>query len=117
MLMYVGGWPLRGYGMWACETLSGKFAGSVGMFHRLDWPEPEVAYALDQPYWGQGLATEAAGAARDWLFANSGLQRVASFIRPDNLASKRVVERLGAICEGRTELRGAEMEHWVHHRR
>jgi RimJ/RimL family protein N-acetyltransferase len=116
MLINVGGWPLRGYGMWACETLTGEFIGSVGIFHPLDWPEPEVAYSLDRPHWGKGLATEAAGAARDWLFAHFALQRVASFIRPDNLASKRVVERLGAVCEGQTELRGAPLEHWVHHR-
>jgi RimJ/RimL family protein N-acetyltransferase len=117
MATYLGGWPLRGYGMWACETKDGSlFAGSVGIFQPLDWPEPELAYALDQPFWGKGLATEAARAARDWLFASFALERIASFIRPENLASKRVVDRLGAVCEGTVELRGSKMEHWVNRR-
>jgi RimJ/RimL family protein N-acetyltransferase len=36
----------------------------------LDRPEPELAYSLDQPFWGQSFATEAATAARDWLFGH-----------------------------------------------
>jgi RimJ/RimL family protein N-acetyltransferase len=118
MATSLGAWPLRGYGMWACESLEeATFVGSVGIFHPLDWPEPEVAYALDRRFWGRGFATEAAGAARDWLFAQVPLSRVASFIRPQNQASKRVVERLGAVCEGLVELRGTTMEHWVHRRK
>ena len=117
MLMSLGSWALRGYGMWACEKLDDEvFVGSVGIFHPFDWPEPEIAYSFDQPYWGHGFATEAAKAARDWLFEHFPLQRAASLIRPDNLASKRVVERLGAVCERIFELRGCTYEHWVHYR-
>jgi RimJ/RimL family protein N-acetyltransferase len=116
MLTSLGSWALRGYGMWACEKLDGPtFIGSVGIFHPLDWPEPEIAYSLDQPFWRQGFATEAASAARDWLFAHFPLSRAASFIRPENHASKRVVERLGAVCERTFELRDASYEYWVHH--
>jgi RimJ/RimL family protein N-acetyltransferase len=117
MLLSVGSWALRGYGMWACEKIDGgAFIGSVGVFHPLDWPEPEIAYSLDRPYWGQGFATEAARAARDWLFRHFPLPRAASFIRPDNHPSKRVVERLGAVCERTFELRGSNYEYWVHQR-
>lgn len=117
MASSLGQWALRGYGMWACEKIDGgAFIGSVGVFQPLDWPEPEIAYSLDRPFWGQGFATEAAGAARDWLFEHFPLPRAASFIRPDNHASKRVAERLGAVCEGPYELRGAQYEYWVHRR-
>jgi RimJ/RimL family protein N-acetyltransferase len=117
MLTSLGSWGLRGYGMWAVEeTASGRFVGSVGIFEPLDWPEPEVAYSLDRPFWGRGFATEAAGAARDWLFAHFPYPRAASFIRPENRASIRVAERLGAVYEGTTELRGIRFQHWVHHR-
>jgi len=113
----LGHWLLRGSGMWACEKSErGRFIGSIGIFQPLDWPEPELAYALDQPFCGQGFATEAAAAARDWLFAHFPLARFASFIRLDNRASIRVAERLGAVCEGRIELRGSTMEHWVPYR-
>jgi RimJ/RimL family protein N-acetyltransferase len=117
MATSLGSWLLRGYGMWACEKIDdGAFIGSVGIFQPLDWPEPEIAYSLDQPYWGQGLATEAARAARDWLFEHFLMTRAASFIRPDNHASKRVAQKLGAVCERTFELRGASYEWWVHHR-
>jgi RimJ/RimL family protein N-acetyltransferase len=117
MATFLGQWALRGYGMWACTKIDGAiFVGSVGIFQPLDWPEPEIAYSLDQPFWRQGFATEAATAARDWFFEHFPLARVASFIRPDNHASKRVVERLGAVCERTLELRGSAYEYWVHYR-
>jgi len=117
MLTAAGSWALRGYGMWAVEEVAGgRFIGSVGIFEPLDWPEPEIAYSLDEPYWHRGFATEAAAAARDWLFAHVPLARAASFIRPENRASIRVAERLGAVLEGTTELRGVAFQHWVHHR-
>jgi RimJ/RimL family protein N-acetyltransferase len=117
MLTSLGSWALRGYGMWACEEIaSGRFIGSVGIFEPLDWPEPEIAYSLDEPFWHQGFATEAAGAACDWLFAHHPVNRAASFIRAENRASIRVAERLGAVLEGTTELRGVAFQHWVYHR-
>jgi RimJ/RimL family protein N-acetyltransferase len=94
----------------------GAFIGSVGIFQPLDWPEPEIIYSLDRPFWGQGFATEAAREARNWLFDHFPLPRAASFIRPDNFASKRVAERLGAVYERTSESRGSVYEHWVHYR-
>jgi RimJ/RimL family protein N-acetyltransferase len=117
MASSLGQWALCGYGMWTCERIADNaFLGSVGIFQPLDWPEPEIAYSFDQPFWGQGYATEAAGAARDWLFAHFPLSRAVSHIRPENAASKRVAERLGAVCERVFELRGSTYELWVHHR-
>jgi RimJ/RimL family protein N-acetyltransferase len=117
MATSIGAWALRGYGMWACEKIDdGAFVGSVGIFQPLEWPEPEIAYSLDRPFWRQGFATEAAKAARDWLFEHFPLRRAASFIRPDNHPSKRVAERLGAVCERTFELRGSVYEYWAHYR-
>src|SRR5207302_10056888 len=93
MLMSLGSWALRGYGMWACEKIDGEvFIGSVGIFCPLDWPEPEIAYSLDQPFWGQGFATEAVTIARSWLFEHFPLNPAARLTRPVNLPRKRVVE-------------------------
>src|SRR5262249_29994809 len=62
MLMSLGSWALRGYGMWACEKLDGDvFVGSVGVFCPLDWPESESAYSLGQSFWGQGFALKRRG--------------------------------------------------------
>jgi RimJ/RimL family protein N-acetyltransferase len=117
MATFLGQWVLRGYGVWACEKIDdGAFIGSVGIFHPLDWPEPEIIYSLDRPFWRQGFATEAAGAARSWLFEHFPLARAASFIRPDNFASKRVAGRLGAVYEGTSQSCASTFECWVHYR-
>jgi RimJ/RimL family protein N-acetyltransferase len=109
----MGQWPLLGYGMFAVET-EGRCAGWTGVLHPLEWPEPELAYTLDQPFWGRGLATEAARMARDWAFTQHGFSRLASFILPGNARSIRVAEKLGAVREGTVDLRGFQAEWWVH---
>jgi RimJ/RimL family protein N-acetyltransferase len=113
---FLGQWALRGYGMFAIEDLARHFVGRAGVLHPFDWPEPELAYSLDRPFWGAGLATEAATAIRDWAFATFGFARLASFIRPGNAASIRVVAKLGAVKAATVTLHGGPAEHWVHYR-
>ena len=117
MQLLLGQWALRGYGVFAlAERNSNRFVGFAGVLHPPDWPEPELAYSLDQAFWGQGYAVEAAAAARDWAFANCGMERLASFILPDNARSVRVAQTLGAVREGTVALRGFVAEWWVHRR-
>jgi RimJ/RimL family protein N-acetyltransferase len=111
----LGQWALHGYGLFALEhATDGEFVGFAGILHPADWPEAELAYSLARPCWGQGLAIEAARAARDWAFAQRGFSRLASFILPENFRSIRVAERLSAVREGMVELRGFRAEWWVH---
>jgi RimJ/RimL family protein N-acetyltransferase len=109
----VGQWGLRRYGLFAVEA-DGRFAGRIGVLHPLEWPEPELTYALDAPFRGRGLATEAVAAVRDWAFARFGLARMASFILPANARSAGVAVRVGAVKEGTIELRGFTADWWVH---
>ena len=109
----LGQWALRGYGLFAVESES-RWAGWAGVLHPLEWPEAELAYSLDEPYWGRGIATEAVRAARDWAFARFGFARLASFIMPDNVRSIRVAEKLGAVRDGTTTIRGFAVDWWVH---
>src|SRR5688572_26390004 len=57
--------------------------------------EVEVGYVLARSHWGQGLATEAACASRDYAFTKLGVDRVVSIIQPGNLVSQRVAEKNG----------------------
>jgi RimJ/RimL family protein N-acetyltransferase len=115
MTRMLGQWGLRGYGMFALEeAATGRFVGRSGILHSLDWPEPELAYGLDQPFWGQGLATESAIAIRDWVFSTFPLPLLASFVRPDNAGSIAVLRRMGAARTGTLTLLGADAERWEH---
>ena len=101
MAMQLGHWSLRGYGaFWLRETATGTPVGRVGVWHPLDWPEPELAWLVYAPFEGTGMAQEAARAVRDWAARDRGLGPLVSLIAPDNLPSQRLAARLGAVHEG-----------------
>jgi RimJ/RimL family protein N-acetyltransferase len=66
--------------------------------------EIEVGYLLGREYWGQGFATEAAAAVRDWAFANLELERLIALIYPQNERSIGVARRLGMEPNGEVEI-------------
>jgi len=66
----------------------------------------EIGYHLRRDHWGQGFATEAATACRDWAFANLKTDRLISLIRPENLPSRRVAERNGMVVWKEINWRG-----------
>jgi ribosomal-protein-alanine N-acetyltransferase len=66
--------------------------------------ELEIGYALGREFWGQGYATEAATAVRNHALRSMHRTRLIAFIRPGNLASARVAEKLGMRHERDVEL-------------
>jgi len=61
----------------------------------------ELGYSLARTYWGRGLATEAARAAMDAAFAAyADLNRMRAMADARNVASLRVMEKLGMVREG-----------------
>lgn len=82
-------------------------AGVIGDLGWKGTPGPdgrvEIGYGLAGPYRGKGYATEAVGAFVDWLAECPDIQQVDAEVRADNLASRRLLERLGftvALVEG-----------------
>jgi ribosomal-protein-alanine N-acetyltransferase len=59
-----------------------------------------LGYGIARPHWGQGLASEAAGAMVDYAFNVLGLAKVWARVDPRNVASVRVLEKLGMQHEG-----------------
>ena len=90
-------WARHGFGVWAAEERETRsLVGRVGIsFHR-SWPhDPEVGWLIDVPWQGQGLATEAGAACVDYAFGELGFERVVSICTAENVASRRVMEKLG----------------------
>jgi [ribosomal protein S5]-alanine N-acetyltransferase len=88
----------NGVGLWAMElTNTGEMIGDCGVLvQQVDGEQLyEIGYHLRRAFWGQGLASEAAIACRDWAFAHLKTDRLISLIRPENLPSRRVAERNG----------------------
>ncbi len=88
----------HGHGLWAMILRSSdELIGDCGLVVQdLDGQnEIEIGYHVRRDLWGQGLATEAAGACRDFGFARLPVERLISLIRPENLPSRRVAEKNG----------------------
>ena len=88
--------------------------GACGV--RLQDETPELGYWLGVPHWGNGYATEAARAARDWAFETVGVDRLISLVDLENARSLRVAERLGATQTETVTLKGKQTAVWVHPR-
>jgi RimJ/RimL family protein N-acetyltransferase len=69
-----------------------------------EFAQPELGWALAREHWGQGYATEAAVAVREWAYTDRGFERLVSLIQETNVRSQRVAERLGAAPGGTVEL-------------
>jgi RimJ/RimL family protein N-acetyltransferase len=76
-------------------VLDDEIVGDVGLKLLEDGPEVELLYRLLPSVWGRGLATEACDAALQFGFTELGLDRIVLVIDDDNVASKRLAQRLG----------------------
>lgn len=93
-------WDELGYGWFAVEIRStGELAGFTGLAIPDDIPDimpaVEIGWRLGRPYWGQGIATEAARAALRFAFLDRGMTQVVGIHQVENRASERVIEKLG----------------------
>src|SRR5215218_7588557 len=87
-------WAVDGFGLFT--TVRKKDATLIGRVGILIWnsetwepttraqasgsTEVEVGYTLGRDFWGQGYATEAAGAARDYALSDLGAERLIALI-------------------------------------
>ncbi|GGQ57938.1 GNAT family N-acetyltransferase [Streptomyces flaveolus] len=65
-----------------------------------DFRSASLGYCYDDAVWGQGYATEAARALLGWAFDTLDLNRVQAEADTRNVASARVLEKLGFVREG-----------------
>lgn len=87
---------------------TGEFVGQCGLLYQ--WvdgiPKWEVSYHFLRRFWGQGYATEAAIAFRDFGFENEMAETLISLIHPENFRSQAVARRNGMTPWKETIWRG-----------
>lgn len=101
-------------GFWLVERRAG--GGLLGLCALIRMPggdDIELAYRLARRSWGQGIATEAAGALVDHGFRAVTLPRIVAVTYPENLASQRVLEKVGFACRGFVDYKGARAAYYV----
>ena len=97
----IGHWAMRGYGMFIV-TLRGQDValGAVGPWYPATWNDHEIGWSL----WstgaeGTGIAHEAALATRAYAYGTLGWTTAVSNIDVDNMRSRALAERLGAVID------------------
>ena len=73
------------------------FIGRAGFGLYPPTGEPEIGFALFREHWGQGYATEAATALRDWLFRETAWDHFIGIAARRNTASLAVLGRIGML--------------------
>jgi RimJ/RimL family protein N-acetyltransferase len=89
------------------EKATGRFIGYVGLapvdFEAPFAPAIEVGWRLARESWGNGYATEGAGAVVDNAFGSPGLDALVSFTAEWNRRSRRVMEKIGMTRDPRED--------------
>ena len=82
---------------------NGEAVGGIGLLRQtdVDFRSLEIGYWLGEAHWGRGIATEAVRAVTEYAFANFDVCRIYATVFESNLASMRVLEKAGYVCEGR----------------
>ena len=92
------------------ERESGTLIGNCGLIpYRWEEPEIELGYRLGRRWWRRGYATEAASACLRFAFGELGLERVVAVTDPDNVASQRVLAKIGMARGGTDRYGGSDV--------
>jgi ribosomal-protein-alanine N-acetyltransferase len=96
----------HGYGLWLLLSQpQGAFCGVCGLRDGdMEWPD--LLYSLWPPYWGKGLATESAQGVLQHVFAVLKLPGVVATVDKPNVASVRVLEKLGMVLTDEKVIHG-----------
>jgi RimJ/RimL family protein N-acetyltransferase len=77
---------------------TGQVIGGISI--RVRGHSADFGYILNRDFWGRGFATEAANAVVNWVFGIGSIYRVWATCDTENLASVRVLEKVGLTREG-----------------
>jgi len=99
----------HGFGFWLMvDRDSGCPVGQAGLVPQSIDAVDEIglAYIVERTHWRRGLAAEASVACLAHAFDELGLERVVCPVRPQNLPSRALAEKLGFRADGRTGYAG-----------
>jgi RimJ/RimL family protein N-acetyltransferase len=107
MASFREGWAERAFDLWCVVRPDDDVCVGFAGLHVPDFlpeilPAVEIGWRLAREAWGQGYATEAAIAARDFAFGTAGLDRLVSVAHAGNDASTSVMRKLGMQLERAT---------------
>lgn len=98
---FIGSYESLGFGMYLVELKSDQSPiGLCGLVQRGYLPGPDIGFATLPEFWGSGYAFEASAAIMRFSRSGLGLSKLLAIVKPDNVRSVRLLERLGFTHEG-----------------
>jgi ribosomal-protein-alanine N-acetyltransferase len=91
------------------EKQTDKFIGWCGLWQLKETDELEIGYAITKEVWGKGFATEAARAFLQYGFERLKPDKIVGVAEPENVSSRRVLEKLGMKFVRRGEFYNREL--------
>lgn len=89
-------YKIYGFGRWAViHKTDNLFLGWCGLKYTPELDEIDIGYRFLKKYWNQGYATEAAIACIEIGFQKLKLQTIVGHVLKDNIASIKVLEKIG----------------------
>jgi len=102
------------FGFWAAlEKTTRDMVGFCGLQFLENTAEVELGYRLARRAWGIGLATEGAVASLRYGFDELKLDRIVAVVHPENVASQRVVEKIGLTYEKDAHYYGMNLRYYT----
>jgi [ribosomal protein S5]-alanine N-acetyltransferase len=93
--------PERQRRVWAAESAAADVVGLGELtIHSIEHATAEIAYAVHVDLWGNGFGEAIAGSLAQ-IAQDEGMQRIAATCDPRNVASARVLQKIGMQYEGR----------------
>jgi RimJ/RimL family protein N-acetyltransferase len=94
------------------EKSSARLIGWCGLWRLKETGETEVGYAIAKDFWGKGYATEAAHRFLEYGFEKLEIDKIVAVARPENKASRGVMEKLGMQYDYTGEFYGRQLVHY-----
>lgn len=85
-----------------------EIVGSCGFARPHGTTEIELGYLLARKFWAMGLATEAANASLKYGFENLNFREIIAMTDLENVASQKVLEKIGFAQRGIETFNGEE---------
>lgn len=104
----------EGHGLWAVFPRdSHNLIGFCGFWFFHQPRRLQLLYGIAPPEWGQGLATEVAQAMLEFAFQELNFSRIEASADAANVASQRVLEKVGMAYQQRTQENGLDTVYYA----
>ena len=94
------------------EKETGKFVGWCGLWKLKETGEIEVGYAIAKNFWGKNYAAEAAEKCLEHGFGELNLPQIVAVAVPENVFSRRVMEKIGMNFDYTGKFYDLELVHY-----